>query len=128
MSNLTNNTTSLQEILETVNALPEAGGGGAVETCTVKCDSYTMATVCYTDAQGMAQNVIIADQNLVDIGAAPQGTPSEAKVPCNSLIAIDSSGTEVTGSGFELILSRSAIFVFKASPNAEDVLAIYVPD
>lgn len=36
MSQLTTNTTSLQAILDTVNALPEVGsGGGSVETCTV---------------------------------------------------------------------------------------------
>ena len=36
MSQLNNNTAALQEILATVNALPEAGGsGGSVETCTM---------------------------------------------------------------------------------------------
>ena len=38
MSQLTNNTAALQEILATVNALPEAGGGSGgaeIETCTV---------------------------------------------------------------------------------------------
>lgn len=37
MSQLTTNTTSLQAILDAVNALPEAGSGGgaSVETCTV---------------------------------------------------------------------------------------------
>lgn len=36
MSQLTTNTTSLQAILDAVNALPEAGGGASIETCTVK--------------------------------------------------------------------------------------------
>ena len=37
MSQLNSNTAALQEILATVNALPEAGGGGGteIETCTV---------------------------------------------------------------------------------------------
>lgn len=38
MSKLENNTTSLQAILETVNNLPNASGGGSVETCTVVID------------------------------------------------------------------------------------------
>ena len=37
---LTSNNTELQNILATINALPEAsGGGGRVETCTVKITS-----------------------------------------------------------------------------------------
>ena len=35
MANFTNNTTQLQSLLEKVNALPDAGSGGSVETCTV---------------------------------------------------------------------------------------------
>lgn len=35
MSQLTNNTTTLQTILDTINALPEAGGGGGVDTGTI---------------------------------------------------------------------------------------------
>lgn len=41
MSKLEQNTTSLDEVLAMVNALPDAGGdggGGAVETCTVTID------------------------------------------------------------------------------------------
>lgn len=48
MSNLTTNTASLQEILDAVNALPEAGGGGSsggsVKTCTV--------TITYEEVYG----------------------------------------------------------------------------
>ena len=48
------NISGLQSILEAVNALPEAGGGGGVETCTIhlKCttsDIYGYSYLAYRD-------------------------------------------------------------------------------
>ena len=48
MTQLNENTTSLQEILEAVNNLPEAGGGGgALETCQVTITSNGRAQISY---------------------------------------------------------------------------------
>lgn len=42
MAKITDNTTSLEEVLAAVNALPDAGGGGgSVETCTVNIKDAT---------------------------------------------------------------------------------------
>lgn len=57
MTNLQNNTASLQAILETVNNLPEAGSGSggdtSIETCTVQMRegalSPSFPTFYYTD-------------------------------------------------------------------------------
>ena len=44
MSQLERNTTTMQTILATVNALPEAGSGGAsIETCTVTVECNALA-------------------------------------------------------------------------------------
>lgn len=50
MSNLQNNTTSLQAILEQVNGLPENSGGSSVETCkiTIVNNGDSTVTVYYT--------------------------------------------------------------------------------
>lgn len=50
MSQLKDNTTSLQAILDTVNSLPDAGSGGAVETRVIK--TAFPCEVCYTNASG----------------------------------------------------------------------------
>lgn len=52
MSQLDTNTTNLQSILETINALPEAGsggGGGSVETCTVTAIKEGPGTSAFTE-------------------------------------------------------------------------------
>lgn len=57
---LTSNTTSLQDILAAVNALPEAGSGGgsSMETCTVTFSARSMMSedgteICYYLAGSM---------------------------------------------------------------------------
>lgn len=53
---LQQNNTELQSILAAVNALPDAGGGGSVETCTVEI---------LTDAPAASSNVYYSSANMV---------------------------------------------------------------
>lgn len=56
---LTSNNTELQNILATINALPEAGGpsGGAIETCTVtlRCTAPSQSVAYSVDGTGNYQ-------------------------------------------------------------------------
>lgn len=53
------NTTDLQAILDAVNALPDAGGGGGIETATVTIGAgvYSSIIICYVDSSGNAATV-----------------------------------------------------------------------
>lgn len=59
MSKLEQNTTSLDEVLAMVNALPDAGGGGGGGTCTVTVDdgSRWVTRIIYQDALGSCKFV-----------------------------------------------------------------------
>lgn len=59
MSQLEQNTTSLDEVLAMVNALPDAGGGGGGGTCTVTVvDGRMQVTrIIYQDALGSCKFV-----------------------------------------------------------------------
>lgn len=70
MSQLEQNTTSLDEVLAMVNALPDAGGGGvSLETCTFKyfSESPMVGTtqICYLD-----KNMNYASTEVRALGAA----------------------------------------------------------
>ena len=56
MVNFMNNTTQLQNLLEKVNALPKAGSGGGVETCSIRIicntsDIYGYSYLAYRNEQ-----------------------------------------------------------------------------
>ena len=58
MSSLSNNTTALQEILEAVNQLPDAGsGGGGGGTVSVYLDSGGEGTLYYAKEDGTTGQV-----------------------------------------------------------------------
>ena len=46
MSQLTQNTTDLDALIAKANALPDAGGGGSVETCTVTISGTSAVIGC----------------------------------------------------------------------------------
>lgn len=68
-NDLTSNNTDLQSILDTINALPEAGSGsgGAVETCRVTLlgngisSLHTIVALLNTDG-----NIIFIDQPIIE--------------------------------------------------------------
>lgn len=69
-NDLTQNNTDLQAILATVNALPEAGGGGggAVETCTVEivAEVPAMSTnLTYLDAGGSFTQKSVSEMDFM---------------------------------------------------------------
>ena len=53
MTQLNNNTSTLQEILSVVNNLPESGGGTALETCQVTVTSSGGSQITYVS--GLAE-------------------------------------------------------------------------
>lgn len=59
MSQLTNNTTTLQAILDAVNALPEAGSGEAIETCTVTVNHDATA-----DSRILSLQVVVLEDGI----------------------------------------------------------------
>lgn len=92
------NTTALQEILETVNALPEAGSGGAsVETCDITITiskggsagvsfyaiSYSVTTISTITGTGYYK---IATNNIGVVNEYP--TTITATVPKGSIISV----------------------------------------
>lgn len=99
MSQLNSNTAALQAILETVNALPEAGGGGsgggggdAVEWCNVTINAPAMSGVGgYGSGEIVvpdANNAIVGtfDNQIINSLAIPMGTVWNLQVPANSVI------------------------------------------
>lgn len=87
------NTTDLQAILDAVNALPEAGSSGAVETCTVTirldCDDGNMFEfyAYYINSTGM----LVTIEESVD----SDGAVCELAVAKNSMLIIDSFAPEL---------------------------------
>lgn len=65
MSNLTNNTAELRDILAAVNALPDAGSGGNVETCTVTINivQSSLQSFCPVDV-----DLMVLDKNYNGAG------------------------------------------------------------
>ena len=92
---LTTNTASLQAILDTVNALPEAGSGGAVvETCTVTINFITSNSwqlLNLYEYTTLRDGAIIHE--LVDaVSKSYMGGSTSVtleNIVCNSLIVID---------------------------------------
>lgn len=104
MSQLETNTTSLQTLLDKVNALPEAGGA-SVETCTVRLYS-TDGAVCLT---GYAYTSIddngVMQQNVVYVTYDDTYATFDITIPnvvCGSMLVVvevaqmDGSATFVT--------------------------------
>lgn len=78
MSNLTNNTTSLQEILDAVNALPDAGGSGPLQEKSVE-PTHSVQEVLPDDGYG--------GLSKVTVGAVPRLPACEASVFTSSGIS-----------------------------------------
>ena len=84
MSKLEQNSTSLDEVLAMVNALPDAGGGGggaSVETCTV------VITVKGTSMNGVAATVFDSDFGYVT-DRAQQTQKYLYNVICGTVITV----------------------------------------
>ena len=119
-TDLQSNNTDLQAILDTINALPEAGssGGGSVETCTVTITSstyieYLCATVATTEGiSGCLYN---------SGGIGDVVTYTIENVLCNSYIGILSRVAlpvfNISG-GATVVEFASGFITFKAPPEA----------
>ena len=79
-SPLKQNTTTIQELLNTINNLPEAGGGGNIQTCEVQISlpaqlfSPETLQVYFTDANMIVQTQIIEKTVRDRILTVPIGT------------------------------------------------------
>ena len=107
MSQLEQNSTSLDEVLAMVNALPDAGGGGTVETCTITYYADTpmsgQTTIYYTDGSGQAKtesvsrlgsvtfnpvkNSIVAIENYGDMSGVATGGANNVTLLCGLGVA-----------------------------------------
>lgn len=89
MSQLNSNTAALQEILATVNALPEAGGGSGgaeIETCTLTIN-------CYPDyaAYVSVYGAMVYDGEKISVASGGDLTASQyviENVICGSIFSV----------------------------------------
>jgi hypothetical protein len=99
MSKLEINTTSLQTILETINNLPEAGGGsggGSVETCTVTIDRYSgesILSIITTIIENGVEKVNTTFPTSSNIPIYPPCTITNVK--CGSCITVVTSNSMI---------------------------------
>lgn len=134
MSQLTNNTTNLQAILDAVNALPEAGSGGggaSVETCSV--------TLNVVDEFGMGLGIAGYAANVETNGAIEtaymfSNSVTETvlnNVLCGSVIVVAYSGSvmeaSATGGGEQLgmLMGTSRVFRAPTTAGANCVITAY---
>lgn len=94
---LTTNTTSLQSILDAVNELPNAGGGGAVSipTCTVAITSTTGSLVMETTYTQVFDGMLSVDYRTEPF-SDPMQTVSIYAVACGTLFGIGITGMGTT--------------------------------
>ena len=117
---LNSNTTGLEEILASVNALPDAGsggGGGSVETCTVTFSTWGSFSepemgegiVYYSDGNGAVKNTQYSIFNDTVITVAK-----------NSLIAIKGgwNGNMSTATNATMIFTAMTNTVYSIEDNA----------
>ena len=86
------NNTDLQSILDTINALPDAGSGGTVETCTVTITDQ------YGDYGGDFYLTVFEDGEIKSVEYNPwndyAGTITVENVVKNSLICLATGGVK----------------------------------
>ena len=128
MSKLEQNTTSLDEVLAMVNALPDAGGG-SVGTCTVTVTASdgNITNLCYTSANGGQIETVYIDP----VGSK---TKTLSNVVCGSFVAVIPSvlnfsdmysgvGTELVG-GY--IGSTPSVMYYKVTASAGETATIKI--
>lgn len=133
MANLKTNTTTIQNILETVNALPNAGGGGITPTGTkyiTKNGTYNVANYAeanvnvpstipasYADVSGVTATT--ADV-LSTVKFVPKegGNPVSGTIPTKSNNDLTPSGATITGPAgyYSSGISKSVATTTKAAP------------
>lgn len=88
-SELQANNTDLQDILDTINALPESGGGGDVKTCTVtitvrRRSVYGLSYTAYSDGDFQAIAQYGGTVDLIGSG----GTVTLENVVCGTSLLV----------------------------------------
>ena len=95
---LQSNNTDLQSILDAVNALPEASGGTAVETCTVTIENNSAYAfnIAYTDVSNETLVPTIAKHSATTITKDYIVAGNTIMTIVNSMIAMESFSISVT--------------------------------
>lgn len=91
---LSSNTTSLQSILDAVNALPDASSGGGSEsipTCTVAV-TCTASSVLMETTHTLGSNGMLSVNYSTDLISESMQTVSIGDVVCNTLFGIGLTG------------------------------------
>lgn len=131
---LQSNNTDLQSILDTVNALPEASGGAAVETCNITMDCYyTGGTSSNGEEFSYGATVLNESGEIVSVGNASMGLCFPYKinnVVVGSAIYIIIQGlfNGKKGENIEIISSSANRSILKATKGGELSLVIYDDD
>lgn len=110
MSQLTTNTTTIDECLVLANSLPDAGSGGSVGTCTVMLEAsaliYRPYSCCYTymnDSGDITSEEVSNSPNSISL--------TIENVVCGSIICVNwarntmvSMGSAITTTNAELMM------------------------
>lgn len=126
MSQLSTNTTLIDECISIANTLPDAGGGGggSIETCTIKYSSasaYEGANSYWLEVDETGKLVTKNDNfiggSMPNIGSVGV---TELKVPCNSfvLIGMGSVDSATVTNGGSVVYKTSNYFVLTAPSTA----------
>ncbi len=133
-TDLQSNNVDLQSILATINALPEAGGGGGaeIETCTVRLNVSTLMGdpvhfifMCVVYENGVVKSLILPSSEFDEYGAGGNNFINIENVVLGTVfwVSCDWGFMEAGGIGAEMIFSDGggeyAGFMVN-SPDAED--------
>lgn len=113
---LQSNNTDLQAILATINALPEAGGGGgSVETCRVMFADFEIpedaldSIIAYTDENSQVVSKAYREFDVHVLSASAYDVYGSVTVKVGTLFYINSWMDLVEGEG--IVLDRSAFVI-----------------
>lgn len=121
MSNKTElqaNNVELQEILNSVNALPDAGGGGGVETCTVQFS--------YIDSLWHLPGVLYYTKPDLTFGSSIYQMSQEEYVPSISVTVLKNSIVVLAGSVGEGKLGCAEAFAVKCRGDCESLIESFM--
>lgn len=129
-TDLQSNNVELQEILDAVNDLPEAGGGGSsgggtVDTCTINViDNLGYNTVCVV-ATILNENGEVEIHNPL---GNSEGSKTINNVLCNSALYVKEATTmgKINSEGMTLVESYQTISVFATPSTAGSVATITI--
>lgn len=119
MANLKNNTTTIQSILETVNALPNAGGGGITPTGT----KYITKNGTYNVANYAEANVNVPSTIPTGYADVSGVTATTADVLASKQF-VTADGALVAGS----LINNASVYIRGVTPTSSTTITFNRPD